>query len=299
MTLDNTPEIESVRYPLSHLCLAGIAIGNKAGQPIICLHGWLDNAASFLPLFQQLAAKSSPLLEHYRFIAIDWPGHGLSDHRGIDAHYHFVDYVDDLYQLQQTLKSPSVNLLGHSMGGMVATLYASTFPDKVSQLILIEAFGLLTETDDPTGLLRRGIESRAKQGNLRKARHTSVNSAIKARVNVSDLDPASARFIVERGLVEDEGGYFWRSDARLRTVSLYRYALPQAQQIVKQIQAPITLIKGEQGFDMIDRAIELFAPSIDRLSIHRLTGGHHVHMQQPDGVVDIVEQTLTDTQPNP
>jgi len=91
-------EIEELSYQLVDLTLAAVACGNKHHQPVLCLHGYLDNAASFLPLMQQIMQESDLLLNR-RIIALDWPGHGHSDHRSEGAHYHFFDYVSDLVAL--------------------------------------------------------------------------------------------------------------------------------------------------------------------------------------------------------
>ncbi|WP_189637825.1 alpha/beta hydrolase [Thalassotalea sp. HSM 43] len=289
---NNNHNISAIRFDLPQISLHGLEIGNPDGKTILCLHGWLDNAASFLPLFEQLQQSQSALLSRCRFIAIDWPGHGLSDHRGGDAHYHFVDYVDDLYQLLHHLKLQKITLLGHSMGGMVSTLFAGTFAEKVEQLLLIESVGLITETDEPGKLLRQGIESRAKQSQKNKTLHKDIDSAVKARMNVSDLDYDSAQKIVSRATVDVDGGVRWRSDPRLRTVSLMRFALPQAQHIVSQISAPVTLIKGDQGFAMIDQGLTFFGKKMRNLNTVTFAGGHHVHMQQAQQLSQLLEQIL-------
>ncbi|MFT6691664.1 MAG: pimeloyl-ACP methyl ester carboxylesterase, partial [Colwellia sp.] len=95
-------EIEELSYQLGDLTLAAVACGNKHHQPVLCLHGYLDNAASFLPLMQEIVqpiSQKSDLLLNRRIIALDWPGHGYSDHRSVGAHYHFFDYVSDLVAL--------------------------------------------------------------------------------------------------------------------------------------------------------------------------------------------------------
>lgn len=75
------------------LALSALVTGEETGEVTLCLHGWLDNAASFLPLLKHL---SQPYV-----VAIDWPGHGKSSHKSLDNQYHFVDYIETLYQLCQ------------------------------------------------------------------------------------------------------------------------------------------------------------------------------------------------------
>ena len=86
-------------------------------QPVLCLHGWLDNANSFLPLAQ--AMPDLPLL------ALDLAGHGHSSHRSPDAHYYLLDYVSDIATLCRQQQWQQLTVVGHSMGGMVATVLAA------------------------------------------------------------------------------------------------------------------------------------------------------------------------------
>lgn len=288
--------IEEVKYSIDTMCLKGIACGEKKtkGNIILCLHGWLDNAASFLPLMPYFESH----LAHKRVIAIDWPGHGDSSHRSIDAHYHFIDWVYDLLQLFEVNEWEQVDIVAHSMGGMVASAFAASFPEKVKSLILIDSIGFISNIpEQTTKQLRNGMLSRFKsselynnQGHVKKKRyHESIDSAIKARVTVSDLKFEDAKLIVERGLRKDVGGYRWRSDARLCNTSPYRLTLKQAQQLIRDIKCPVQLIYGSNGIDMVSSGIRNFSNVFQNFSSIELTGGHHVHMEQPQKTVEIIK----------
>ncbi len=95
-----------------------VRFGNLAAQvhltqrkvpTLLMLHGWQDNSGSFEPLAPTLS-------EHFDLVMPDWPGHGLSDHKGADSYYPFFDYVDDLHQLILQLGDRPVYLVGHSLG---------------------------------------------------------------------------------------------------------------------------------------------------------------------------------------
>jgi len=138
---DNS-EIEELSYQLDDLTLAALACGDKNHQPVLCLHGYLDNAASFVPLMQQISQENE-LLSNRRIIALDWPGHGHSDHRSIGANYHFFDYVSDLLALFSHNNWQSIDIVAHSMGAMIASAFAAAFPEKVKSLTLIDSFGFI------------------------------------------------------------------------------------------------------------------------------------------------------------
>lgn len=284
-------KIEELSYQLDDLTLAAIACGNKHHQPVLCLHGYLDNAASFLPLMQTIAQESDLLLNR-RIIALDWPGHGHSDHRSVGAHYHFFDYVSDLVALFELNNWQKIDIVAHSMGAMIASAFAAAFPEKVKSLTLIDSFGFIfSPAEQTTNQLRKGVLSRVKS--VKSSRFFTEETAVKARLHVSDLNTEHARLIVKRSLVEIDTKldnkvncddaillYRWRSDPRLRTISLYRLSLVQAQQLFSDIKCPLQLIYGDEGMEMVTTGLEHFSSATSELTATKLVGGHHVHMEQ-------------------
>jgi pimeloyl-ACP methyl ester carboxylesterase len=273
--------IEEVSFNLGELTLTGLAYGAEHEELVLCLHGWLDNAASFIPLMPMLTGK--------RVIAIDWPGHGLSSHRSADAHYHFIDYVYDLLLLCEDNSWHKVDIVAHSMGGMIASAFAAAFPEKVRSLTLLDSIGFISsDAQESTNHLRKGMLSRLKNVQKKstnratnKRTHPTLESAINARVQVSDLNFQQARLLVARGSVEQDGGYVWRADSRLRNMSPYRLTLRQAKQFIKDITIPVQLIYGDKGLPLVQTGLKEFAPLFSNLISHELVGGHHVHMEEP------------------
>ena len=131
ITVERTIEI-------SGLALAARVHGPEDGLPVLALHGWLDNAATF--------DRLAPLLPDLRIVAIDLAGHGRSQHR-VGAPYHFIDYVADAGAVADALGWQQFSLLGHSLGAGVAALLAGTWPERVRRLALLEGLGPMTELD--------------------------------------------------------------------------------------------------------------------------------------------------------
>lgn len=272
---------KTVTFDVNGLKISGISYGDEQGPLLLCLHGWLDNAASFQPLM--------PYLSNYHVIAIDWPGHGLSDHRGTDAHYHFLDWVYDLFSLFRSQQWQAIDIIGHSMGGMVASAFAAAFPEHVKSLTLIDCIGVLTSDEaTTTKQLRKGLLSRLTRDNKAKKYHASLNSAIAARVLVSDLNTDNARLIVKRGIEQTKAGFIWRADIRLRSTSPYRFTLAQAEQLVADINTPVQLLYGSKGMDMVTKGLKCFGPLFENLQVHELSGGHHVHMEQAEQAAKLI-----------
>ncbi|HAQ28042.1 MAG TPA: alpha/beta hydrolase, partial [Pseudomonas sp.] len=121
---------EEVRLRLPHLEVAAHLYGPEDGRPVIALHGWLDNAASF--------SRLAPLLNGVRIVALDLPGHGLSDHRPPGAGYNIWDYAHDILQTAEQFGWQRFSLLGHSLGGIVSVLLAGAMPERIERLALID-----------------------------------------------------------------------------------------------------------------------------------------------------------------
>lgn len=267
-------DISEVRFELGHLTLAGLS-NNQQGKPVmLAMHGWLDNAASFLPLM--------PYLEDFHVVAIDMPGHGLSSHRSADAHYHFADWVYDMALLIESQQWRDITLLGHSMGGMVASMLAAVSGDKIKQMVLIEAIGfIVTSADLACDQLKKAIDSRMALKDKQSALHPSFESALKARVAAGDMSDKEASLLLKRGLKQTPQGFIWRSDSRLRTQSAVRLSFEQAKSFIDNIHCPVLYIGGADGYKMVQQNYRVFHSFYHKLRSTEVPGGHHCHMEQP------------------
>lgn len=257
---------------------------------LLMLHGWQDNAASFDVLF-------TDLIKHYHVVALDWPGHGLSDHRHSDNYYHFVDYMDDLHQIVELLSVQNLYLVGHSLGAIVAGCYAAAFPEKVQGIVLIEGLTPLYEITDNAALrLKQGITSRQRyrQRNATrlKRKMASFEEALNLRSVVNKLSKSDLYPLVKRGTETDGKHWYWRHDERLRCDSLYRMAEEHAQALMSQIQCPALSIVGHSGFQQLQRK-NPERTWFQQLKQVKVTGGHHCHIDSPN---DVYRHILTFTQ---
>ncbi|RZA20347.1 MAG: alpha/beta fold hydrolase, partial [Lysobacteraceae bacterium] len=101
------------------------------GPRVLALHGWLDNAASFIPL--------SPHLHQLDVVAIDLPGHGRSAHLPAGTDYSFVGAMNAVLDVADALGWARFALLGHSMGAGIASLIAAACPQRIERLLAIDA----------------------------------------------------------------------------------------------------------------------------------------------------------------
>lgn len=281
---------EPVSFQLPWGVIRGLAWGNPNGKPLLALHGWLDNAYSFVPIAD--AFMRSELAQDYRLIAIDWAGHGHSDHRPVGNYYPFMDYVYDLWSICQQQAWPQVTILAHSMGAYIANMFAGIEPQRVSHLLAVEAFGLLAaNANETTTDLRKGFQSRWQQQHKKRPHYPDLNTAVAARVHAGDFSRELAALLVERGIEQlGEHDFRFRADGQLRLRSPVRLTEAQIADVLSHIECPFHVVLGRAGHERLKFAIQQWQAFVPQLKTHELDGGHHVHMEQPAAIIGLLSQ---------
>ncbi|HTV84921.1 MAG TPA: alpha/beta fold hydrolase [Dyella sp.] len=260
-------------------CLTALIWGDTQAPPLLALHGWLDNAGSYAYLAPILA-------RHWRVIALELPGHGHSAHLPPGASYHYLDYVGAVLAAIGALKLERFALLAHSLGAGIASLVAAAAPRYIEHLYLIEGLGPLG--DDGAHTLQRFRDAFATTGSGKALRlFRDVEQAISARVLASGLRADLARPIVERGLLETEDGWRWRSDSRLTRPSAMRMAESQLGALLAGIEAPTSLLLSRPTTPYLpDALMQARAAQVARIRVAHMDGGHHLHLEHPQAVAD-------------
>lgn len=193
--------VEEVRLNLGHIELAARLFGPEDGQPVIALHGWLDNANSF--------ARLAPRLTGLRIVALDLAGHGHSGHRPAGSSYALADYVFDVLQVAEQLGWQRFALLGHSLGAIISVLLAGSLPERVTRLALID--GLIPLTGDADSAAERmgaALQAQLRLAGKQKPVYADQERAIQARMNgVVAVSREAAELLAQRGLMPVPGGY--------------------------------------------------------------------------------------------
>ncbi len=254
------------------LALRGLTFGD-GNEVVIALHGWLDNCHSFIPMLE-----NGNLNE--KWYCIDFPGHGLSDWRSEDAHYYFVDYVDDVYNLINQIGAEKVHLVGHSMGAMVAGLFASCFAEKVKSVTMIEGVGVITTpSDDVVKQLRQAILKRYEVKGRTQRVYKSKEQVFKARAVSSDLPHKEIALLMNRNLTGTTQGFMLTTDPKLKNHSGFRFDEQQCIAVISKINVPCQLIIGDDGYSFVSDNLEKYKLYFKGLNVISVKGGHHCHMQ--------------------
>ncbi len=266
----------ALAVPELRLDLAALRWGNASAPALVALHGWLDNAGSF--------ASLAPLMAPYRHVvAPDLPGHGLSAHLPPAGRYDLPLYVRVLHGVLDALGIGSCDLLGHSLGGAIASLYAAAHPRRIRRLLLIEALGPIA--DDGSGTLARWRDAMADGRASAPRTFRSPEAALAARCRATGQQPAAIRAIVERGVRQHHGGWTWRSDARLTAATPMRMAEAQVRALLAGISAPTLLLLGEPESPFLPHSLlRSRADCLRDIEIDAFAGGHHLHCEKPADV---------------
>jgi len=284
---------QEVTWPLRHLSLAGLhwpAVNSRSEPPVLMIHGWLDNAMSF--------ARLAPLLTVDRDVyAIDLAGHGKSGHRSPGQGYPLTDYISDLAELIETYfytdnESDGPDLIGHSLGGIVALFYATAFPERVRRLVMIDSLGPLTrQPSEVIPQLRKAIKKRLA-GSGSPVIYASIKEAAKAREGgMMPLSHQSAMTLTPRNLQEVAGGFRWSTDAQLRHPSMTMMDEAQVTGCLEQVRTPTRFVRAEKGILANRPELNARADAIVGLDLVSVPGGHHCHL---DGDVGPVASAVRD-----
>ncbi|KAI8618973.1 Alpha/Beta hydrolase protein [Chytriomyces sp. MP71] len=275
---------------------------------ILAVHGWLDNAETFSPM---TAALLDRVQKHSRasLLAIDFPGHGLSDPLPLSQTYFAWDHALAILDVAKAVRWPRFVLIGHSMGGSVAVLFASAFPEMVSDLIVIESLGHVNRfpKGQDAAVMREFMEAR-RAINLQMAEDDSVE-VLKSKNTFPTLEEAArarmegvvrvsfqaAMMLAKRGVDEAPGGGFrWNSDKRLKARHFWRWDHEGVEDQLRAITARILVVMGDDS-NIFKSADALVSRRIQILKEERpasegnpvetrvewISGGtHHLHLEQ-------------------
>ena len=274
---------EEIEFDVLGLRVCAKQWGNPEGEPTIGLHGWLENASTYDHL--------APMLQELNLIAVDFAGHGHSDHRAGGVHYHPLYDMQDILAIANQLNWHQFNVIGHSMGASIASELAAMFPDRIRKAIHLDGF-LATGGSTPEDRIeqsRLAIEKILKPHH--RARIFDNVEAMATRVTeATDQTLKAARVLVERGHTEVEGGITWRTDPRIRYPTPLRHSRDQIDLLLKDSTSPALLLVAEQGDKWYQGEIENAREHHPNLQVEYMPGTHHIHLEP--ATVEVVATSI-------
>ncbi len=253
-------------------------------QPIMALHGWLDNSASFDLLAPYLVEFSN-----VQVLAPDLSGHGHSDHRNGFSDYPIWAEVVAIIAMADEMQWPQFVLMGHSRGAMIALILAAMFPERVSQLVLIDAIAPSPiDAEQAPDHMLKSMQEIHRRVRRKLSCYPTYDAAIKARVNsdVTRVEPETAQRLAKRGLRELTEGFHWHADDKLWAFSHVMFTQEQIFAFVRKVQAKTLILLAEQGFMSFIKdnpiACEMNKHLINLLSANviHFEDGHYLHIEK-------------------
>jgi pimeloyl-ACP methyl ester carboxylesterase len=210
-------------------------------------------------------------------------GWGSPGERPVLALHATYQIWDDLPQIRSVLEAlgwQRCALLGHSRGAIIATLLASACPELITHLVLLDAIvpGAVAESDFPAQLAAF-LRDRSAAAAATARRYPSREAAVAARTR-RGLSPAAARALATRGLSgDDQAGWEWRIDPRLRGASAVKLSGGQIRAVLAALRVPVLLMLAEEGPMRAYPLDELAREHVQQLRVVEVQGGHHFHME--------------------
>jgi pimeloyl-ACP methyl ester carboxylesterase len=112
--------------------LAYVDWGNPRGRAVVLIHGYTDNARDWVPLLPYLS-------KDLRLILVDLRGHGQSSKP--ECCYNRFDFAYDIKLLLDALGIAKADVIGHSLGSIVAQTFAEQWPERTARVVLIASTG--------------------------------------------------------------------------------------------------------------------------------------------------------------
>jgi pimeloyl-ACP methyl ester carboxylesterase len=267
--------------------------GTPAGEPLLLIHGFLDQARSWDRLVCCLQQTVGPSLW---IIAPDCRGHGDSGWIGAGGYYHFPDYVFDLDCVIAALGVSRFKLVGHSMGGTISFLYAGTFPSRVTQLALIEGIGPvgMNAADAPVRM-QKWISELHERGREHFREYSGIEAGARQLQRTNNrLNDDLALELARAGMKQNERGkWVWKFDALHRTTAPQPFYSFQAIEFLRRIECPVLIIEGSQSDQTMrpDKQARLDALR-DKRAVHIEDAGHMVHQDNPERLAAVLADFL-------
>jgi pimeloyl-ACP methyl ester carboxylesterase len=222
--------------------------GNPDAPPLVLVHGGRDHARNW-----DWVAKR--LRDRWHIIAPDLRGHGDSQWSS-DGAYTMPGYIYDLAHLLHQLQLAPVTLIGHSLGGNIATRYAGIFPENVNRLVSIEGLGL-----SPKAMAERLARPFAERMRLwvgaqrglahrMPRRYASLENAT-ARMQAANghLSPEQAGHLTRHGVNQNEDGtYSWKFDPYLHVFPPVDVPTEEVERLWANVACPTLLVYGKQSW---------------------------------------------------
>lgn len=243
------------------------------GYPVLILHGLFGMSDNWW----SIAGKLAPMHAVY---LIDQRNHGRSPH---DAKFNFEVLVEDLKDFIDQQELGEVSLVGHSLGGKVAMLFALQYPEYLNKLVIVDIAPRRYKNDFFKSLLADLISLDMNQA----ASYTEASELLKTKIS----NPQIQQFLLKNLYKDDDNRFRWR----LNLDSLHNNmdAILTDEGFTGEYYGDCLFIRGELSDYIQDADQDLIRQIFPEAVIKTIPGATHwVHSDAPDELCDLLKEYL-------
>jgi len=243
------------------------------GPPLIILHGLFGSLENWHSISQQLAAD-------FQVLAVDQRNHGRSPHA---AEMTYQLMADDLKEFVASQQLGAVNLLGHSMGGKTAMLFALTYPASVQKLIVVDIAPRAYSAH------HREILSALSSLDLNSFKS---RAEMESQLAPSIPDLAVRRFLLKNVKRDEAGAFYWQMN--LPAIEANYARLSEALPTQRSFEKPTLFIRGERSNYIRAQDLPAIEKLFPRVKHCKIAGAAHwVHAEAPEPFLRTVREFLS------
>lgn len=258
-------------------------------RPILLMHGWCDTGETFQFLADHLPGRTLIAFDARGFGRTQWPQDG----------YWYPDYLADLDAIIDWLSPDEpIDLVGHSMGGNVALMYAGARPQRIRRVVSLEGFGMArTRPDLAPDRYREWLDDLNTQPQF--ATYDDFAHFVKILARRNPRTPPDRLDFIARswGRERSDGRIELRTDPRHKRVNPALYQRDQVEACWSNIVAPVVMVAGDQS-DFARRLSDELAPAhlatvFRDMTFSTIVGaGHMMHHERPADIAELIERAF-------
>ncbi len=279
--------VNGIRYAVREFSVEGAA-PREPERTVLLLHGFLDSGATWDLVAPHLAVAG------FRVLAPDLRGFGDSGRVPLGGYYYFADYIADVVALVDLLAPKDLSVVGHSMGGGVASLFTGVYPERVRRLALLEGLGPMNEPSElAVARTRRWLADVARIGRTPRP----LSGMDEAIARLAAAHPRIAPEVIASRAArltrtDEDGRLFWAYDPLHRTTSPTPFSAAAYASFLREIECPTLFVGGgPHGYHPPDEA-ERIAQIANVTCLDLPTAGHMMHWTAPEALARALVEHL-------